>query len=142
LPETCDEGLQSEWEISMGDTRKDPEQDEPQPGEAPRHHRRNLHWAWPLGLALAALGSAATFMLRGCWHTHMGWPIRYDDEFSYQVCMGCGIKRLFDQNSFHAYGPYGYDVHELIARERLARLGRLRRHEQQTAARELAGKNK
>jgi hypothetical protein len=117
----------------MAEQRRGPERDKAQPDETPRHHRRNFHWAWPLGLAVAAIGGAATFILRGCWHTRMGWPIRYDDQFSYQVCMGCGIKRLFDESSFHGYGPHSYDVHELIARERLARLERLRRHEKRAA---------
>jgi hypothetical protein len=35
---------------------------------------------------------------------------------SYQVCLGCGIKRLFDEKSFRAYGPYSYDLNRLIAR--------------------------
>ena len=84
---------------------------------------------------MASLGSLAAFMLRGCWHTHTSWPIRVEDEwtggeeFSYQVCTGCGIKRLYDERTFHAYGPYGYDLHELIALERAARLRRFRRHE-------------
>jgi len=94
------------------------------------HARRRRHWIWPVGLAMAGIGSAAAFFLRGCWHAHMTWPARYDEEFSYQVCPNCGIKRLFDENSFHAYGPYGYDVKELIARERAARIRRLRRHEE------------
>jgi hypothetical protein len=73
-------------------------------------------------------------MLRGCWHADMGWPVRHDDEFSYQVCMGCGIKRLFDPKTFRAYGPYGYDVVELIARERALRLRRAQRLEERLAA--------
>ena len=34
---------------------------------------------------------------------------------SYQVCLGCGIKRLFDEEAFRAYGPYSYDLNRLIA---------------------------
>lgn len=94
---------------------------------------RGIHWAWPLGVALAGAGSAAAYLLRGCWHTHMSWPTSVDDEFSYQVCTSCGIKRLFDSGSFHGYGPYGYDLHDLIARERAARLRRRRRHEEMLA---------
>ncbi len=100
--------------------------------EKPEGRSRRSHWLWPLGLALAGAGSAAAFMLRGCWHLHMSWPTSYDDEFSYQVCTNCGIKRLFDQSSFHAYGPYGYEVTDLIARERAARIRRLRKHEEMT----------
>jgi hypothetical protein len=43
-------------------------------------------------------------------------PMR-EGEHSYQVCLGCGIKRLFDEKKFRGYGFYGYDVKELIARE-------------------------
>jgi hypothetical protein len=50
------------------------------------------------------------------------WPMREGDH-SYQVCLGCGIKRLFDEKKFRGYGPYGYDVKELIAREQAARRG-------------------
>lgn len=98
---------------------------------------RRTHWVWPLGVALAGVGSAAAFLLRGCWHTHMSWPVSVDDEYSYQVCTACGIKRLYDVQAFHAYGPFGYDVHELVARERAARMRRRRQHEE-TLARRLA----
>jgi hypothetical protein len=37
------------------------------------------------------------------------------------ACLGCGIKRLFDEKKFRGYGPFGYDVKELIARERAVR---------------------
>jgi hypothetical protein len=29
--------------------------------------------------------------------------------------LGCGIKRLFDEQTFRAYGPYSYDLDHLIA---------------------------
>jgi hypothetical protein len=74
----------------------------------------------PLGLFVFWVGRVAAFLLRGCWHTDLGWPVREGDH-SYQVCLRCGIKRLFDENAFHGYGPYGYDVNELIARERADR---------------------
>lgn len=45
-----------------------------------------------------------------------------EGDHSYQVCLACGIKRLFDEQSFRGIGPYGYDVTELIARERARRL--------------------
>jgi hypothetical protein len=81
------------------------------------------NWIWPLGIAVAGVGSAAAILLRGCWHNRMSWPIKDEEshEFSYQVCTGCGVKRLFDERSFEAYGPYSYDLHKLIARERLWR---------------------
>jgi hypothetical protein len=100
----------------------------------PEHPHRRTHWVWPLGLAVAGFGGVAAFVLRGCWHLRMGWPTRYDEEFSYQICMNCGTKRLFDEKTFHSYGPYGYDLHELIARERALRLRRLRQHEETLAA--------
>ncbi len=86
-------------------------------------------WLWPLGIAAAGLGSVAAVLLRGCWHRHVTWPIRYDDHYSYIVCTDCGIKRLFDEKLFHEYGPYGYDIEELIAEERARHIQRIRRHE-------------
>lgn len=122
----------------MAEKGKAPEsQPPPSPspeGELPARRRRR-HWGWGLGLAMAGLGGAAAFLLRGCWHSRLGWPVRYDDEFSYQVCVDCGIKRLFDEKAFHAYGPYSYDLHDLIARERAERMHRIRRHEETLAAR-------
>jgi DNA-directed RNA polymerase subunit RPC12/RpoP len=52
----------------------------------------------------------------------MSWPTRYDDEYSYRACTDCGIKRLFDPKSFRSYGPFGYDLHELIAKHRAWRM--------------------
>lgn len=43
----------------------------------------------------------------------MSWPVRAQDH-SYQVCLGCGIKRLFDEKAFRSYGPYSYDLTRLI----------------------------
>jgi len=62
-------------------------------------------------------------VMRGCWHGKMSWPVRAQDH-SYQVCLGCGIKRLFNEKDFRAYGPYSYDLSRLIAWER-ARAGAL-----------------
>ena len=36
--------------------------------------------------------------------------------YSYQVCLSCGAKRLFNEQTFSAYGPFRYDLNELIAR--------------------------
>jgi hypothetical protein len=74
-------------------------------------------WAWPLGLVVTGLAGAAVVLFRGCWHGRMSWPIRVQNH-SYQVCLGCGIKRLFDEDAFRAYGPYRYDLESLIAWER------------------------
>ena len=32
--------------------------------------------------------------------------------------MGCGIKRLFDEHTFQAYGPFSYDLNRLVAWDR------------------------
>jgi hypothetical protein len=78
-------------------------------------------WVWPLGIAAAGVGAAAAVLFRGCWHTQMSWPTQYDNQYSYQVCTACGIQRLFDPKSFRSYGPYGYDLRDLIARDRTRR---------------------
>jgi len=59
-------------------------------------------------------------LLGGCKHNKMGWPIRLD-ACAYRVCLGCGIKRLFDEESFLSYGPYGHDIKRLLARRSLRR---------------------
>jgi hypothetical protein len=41
---------------------------------------------------------------------------------AYQVCTGCGIKRLFDEDSFQGYGPYSYDFQKLLAWDTAKRL--------------------
>jgi hypothetical protein len=74
---------------------------------------KKSRWAWPLGLATGVAG-AALVLFRGCWHGKMSWPVRAQG-YAYQVCLGCGIKRLFDEKNFQAYGPYRYDLNRLIA---------------------------
>jgi hypothetical protein len=51
----------------------------------------------------------------------MSWPVR-GQGYAYQVCLGCGAKRLFDEERFRAYGPYRYDLNELIALSRTAKV--------------------
>ena len=75
---------------------------------------KKSRWKVPLGLMATGVAGAAVLVLRGCWHRKMSWPVRYQ-EHSYQVCLGCGIKRLFDEKSFCAYGPYSYDLNRLIS---------------------------
>ena len=75
---------------------------------------------WPLGLLATGLAGTAVMLFRGCWHSKMSWPIRIE-EHSYQVCVGCGIKRLFDDKNFLAYGPFSYDIDRLIAWDRAKR---------------------
>lgn len=79
-----------------------------------KKHRR---WLWPLGALATGVTGAAFVVLRGCWHRRMGWPIRAK-EHSYQVCLGCGVKRLFDEQTFRSYGPYSYDLNRLLAWQR------------------------
>ena len=86
--------------------------------------KKHRKWLWPLGLAAAGVGAASTVLLRGCWHTSMSWPVRYDEHYSYRVCTGCGAKRLFDHEAFREFGPYGYDLDKLIARDRANRIKR------------------
>ncbi len=76
--------------------------------------KKQSRWLWPLGVLATGLAGAAVVALRGCWHRKMSWPIRVQ-EHSYQVCLGCGIKRLFDEEAFRPYGPYSYDLNRLIA---------------------------
>lgn len=83
--------------------------------------KKKSGWLWPLGVVATGLGAVGVVVFRGCWHGKMSWPVRYQNR-SYQVCLGCGIKRLFDEQAFGAYGPYSYDLNSLIARDR-ARTG-------------------
>jgi hypothetical protein len=71
-------------------------------------------WLWPVGVMATGLAGAAVVAFRGCWHRKMSWPVRMQGH-SYQVCLGCGAKRLFDEERFCAYGPFRYDLSELIA---------------------------
>ncbi|MBZ5704906.1 MAG: hypothetical protein LAN63_06095 [Acidobacteriia bacterium] len=82
--------------------------------------KKKSSWLWPLGLMATGLAGAAVMAFRGCWHSKMSWPVRAQDH-SYQVCMGCGIKRLFDVDEFRAYGPYSYDLNRLVAWDRARR---------------------
>jgi len=78
---------------------------------------RKLGWLWPLGVAATSVAGVALVALRGCWHRRMSWPVRAQ-EHSYQVCLDCGVKRLFNEERFCSYGPFRYDLNELIAWER------------------------
>ena len=82
--------------------------------------KKKSNWLWPLGVVATGLGAAGVVIFRGCWHGKMSWPVRFQDH-SYQVCLGCGIKRLFDETSFRAYGPYSYDLNKLVAQDRARR---------------------
>jgi len=74
-------------------------------------------WWWPAGVLATSLGGVAVVALRGCWHRKMSWPVAVQG-YSYQVCLGCGAMRLFDEKRFRAFGPFRYDLEELIAWEK------------------------
>jgi hypothetical protein len=86
-------------------------------GSAVGEAKKKSRWVWQLGLLATGLAGAAVMVFRGCWHRKMSWPVR-SQECSYQVCMGCGVKRLFDEKSFQSYGPFSYDLNQLVAWER------------------------
>jgi hypothetical protein len=71
-------------------------------------------WLWFWGVLATGLAGVGVVVFRGCWHRKMSWPVRAQ-KHSYQVCLDCGIKRLFDEAAFRAYGPYSYDLNSLIA---------------------------
>jgi len=75
---------------------------------------KKLDWLWPLGVAATGVAGLGVLLMRGCWHRKMSWPVRAQGH-AYQVCLGCGVKRLFDERRFRAYGPFRYDLNELIA---------------------------
>jgi len=95
--------------------------------------KKSSRWIWPLSLMATTVAGAAVVVLRGCWHSKMSWPVR-SHECSYQVCLNCGIKRLFDEKNFRSYGSYSYDLERLISWERAKRL-REREHEDAVASR-------
>jgi len=82
---------------------------------------RKPGWLWPVGVMATGLAGVVVVALRGCWHRKMSWPVRMQGH-AYQVCVGCGAKRLFDEERFRAYGPYRYDLNELIAWKKASRL--------------------
>ena len=103
------------------------------PGFAMAADGKKSRWKVPLGIMATGVAGAAVLVLRGCWHRKMSWPVRYQ-EHSYQVCLGCGIKRLFDEKSFRAYGPYSYDLNRIIAQEAANRAKRTQEQPQQRPA--------
>lgn len=86
--------------------------DEEQQQEPSPKKTKRSRWFWPMGLLATGMAGAAV-VLRGCWHSKMSWPVR-SQGCAYQVCTGCGIKRLFDEDAFRGYGPYSYDIQRLL----------------------------
>ena len=84
----------------------------PGPVVVAKPKKNGLRWFWPASVIAAGVTGAAVIMMRGCWHRKLSWPLSVHGS-SYRVCLGCGIKRLFDEPSFTSYGPYSYDLNEL-----------------------------
>ena len=78
---------------------------------------KKSNWWWTAGVLATSLGGMAVVVFRGCWHRKMSWPVGVQG-YSYQVCLSCGAMRLFDEKNFSAFGPFRYDVDELIAWEK------------------------
>ncbi|MFZ3263905.1 MAG: hypothetical protein WA172_07885 [Terriglobales bacterium] len=81
---------------------------------------KRIGWFWPFGVVATSVAGVAVVALRGCWHRRMSWPVCMQSH-SYQVCLECGVKRLFDEENFCSYGPFRYDLAELAAWERTQR---------------------
>jgi hypothetical protein len=62
------------------------------------------------------LETAQRLLFGGCFHRKMGWPIWLGGQ-SYRVCLDCGIKQLFDERTLRAYGPYSYQIHDLLGHQ-------------------------
>ena len=86
-------------------------------GKGDRGNSKKASWLWPVGVAATGVAGFGLLLLRGCWHRKMSWPVRIQG-CAYQVCLGCGVKRLFDEKAFRSYGPFSYDVEDLMAWER------------------------
>jgi hypothetical protein len=75
---------------------------------------KKSNWWWPAEAVASSLAVAVVVAFRGCWHSQMSWPASVQGH-SYQVCLRCGAKRLFDEQTFSGYGPFRYDLNELIS---------------------------
>jgi hypothetical protein len=69
---------------------------------------KNSQW-WRPAVVVSSVAGVVDSAFRGCWHSKMSWPVGVQG-YSYQVCLGCGAKRLFDEDTFSAYGPFRYDL--------------------------------
>jgi len=77
-------------------------------------------WWWP-GVVATTLAGAAAMAFRGCWHKRMSWPVSVQG-YSYQVCLRCGAKQLFDEKTFCAYGPFRSELNQLMVWQRSTKL--------------------
>jgi hypothetical protein len=69
---------------------------------------KNSQW-WRPAVVANSVAGVVNSAFRGCWHSKMSWPVGVQG-YSYQVCLSCGAKRLFDEDTFSAYGPFRYDL--------------------------------
>ena len=67
--------------------------------------------------------AARALVFGGCRHKKLGWPI-WLGGYAYRVCLDCGIKRLFDEETLRGYGPYSYQIQDLLGREGSKELGK------------------
>jgi hypothetical protein len=81
---------------------------------------KRTNWWWPAEAVANSLAGVVIIAFRGCFHSRMSWPVAMQG-YSYQVCLGCGAKRLFDEETFTAYGPFRYDLNELIVSDKPTR---------------------
>src|ERR1700690_410695 len=69
----------------------------PNPAEQGKKQKlKKSNW-WCPAEAVNSLAGAVVVAFRGCWHGRMSWPVGVQG-YSYQVCLSCGAKRLFDEN--------------------------------------------
>jgi hypothetical protein len=74
---------------------------------------RKAQW-WRPAVVAHSVAGVVDSAFRGCWHSKMSWPVGVQG-YSYQVCLGCGAKRLFDEDTFSAYGPFRYDLNASVS---------------------------
>jgi hypothetical protein len=95
-------------EESSGDVMINAAQEKPEKDEPEKLAKSN--W-WRAGVVANNLAGVVVTAFRGCWHSHLSWPVCVKG-CSYQVCLSCGAKRLFDESTFSAYGRFRYDLNE------------------------------
>lgn len=81
------------------------------PGNAEKREKKR--WWRPAEAVANSLAGVVLVAFRGCWHRQLSWPVA-EGGYTYRVCLNCGAKRLFDEKTFTAHGPFRYDMNELI----------------------------